>query len=328
MKKAIIIATAALLTAACSTVEQTYNASGMFEATEIVVSAKAQGDILTLTAEEGQTVNVGDTLGTIDTRQLVLRREQLMHTQNQTTIAQRQARHTQEATSERSVSIGKQLASLEQQRDNLVRERERFQQLVEVEAAPQKQVDDINYQIKTIERQIEATREQLTSSNASIALQSQAAGEQGEVAESQGKAIGSQIAQIDEQIADATITAPRDGTILQRYAEAGEYAAPGMPLFKIADLSVMEFTAYITAEQYADIKLGQHAKVYVDGQKADDEPRSYDGIVSWIAEKAEFTPKTIQTKDERANLVYAVRIKVKNDGRIKIGMYGDVRFSE
>lgn len=328
MKKTIIIATAALLTAACSKDDQAYDASGMFEATEIIVSAKAQGDILTLTAEEGQTVNVGDTLGTIDTRQLVLRREQLTHTKEQATIAQRQAKHTQDATSERSVSISKQLASLEQQRDNLLRERERFLQLVEVDAAPQKQVDDINYQIKTIERQIEATREQLTSSNASIHLQSQAAGDQGDAAESQGKAIGSQIAQIDEQIADATITAPRAGTILQRYAEAGEYAAPGKPLFKIADLSEMEFIAYITAEQYADLKLGQHVKVYVDGQKADDAPRSYNGVVSWIAEKAEFTPKTIQTKDERANLVYAVRIKVKNDGRIKIGMYGDVRFSE
>lgn len=326
MKHITTIMLAALLTAACSSKDYEYDASGMFEATEIVVSAKAQGEILSLAADEGQEVKRGEVLGTIDAQQLTLRKEQLAYTRQQAESASRQAQHTQSATSSRRVSITTQLASLQQQRDNLKREHERFGQLLKSGAASQKQVDDLDYQLKTIDRQIEATREQLATSNESISEQSHAAGSQGEAAKSQSKAIGSQIAQVEAQIGDATITAPRSGTILQRYAEAGEYAVPGKPLFKIADLQEMTLRAYITAEQYAELKLGQKVKVFVDGETPDGQPRSYEGTLTWIAQKAEFTPKTIQTKDERANLVYAIKIKVKNDGRIKIGMYGDVEF--
>lgn len=341
MKQITIFAFAALFTAACSNNENIYDASGMFEATEIVVSAKAQGEILTLNAEEGQEVKTGEVLGTIDARQLSLRKEQLAYTQEQVDNThaqvvhlQQQMHHNQNATDKRQLDVKTQLATLTQQLDNLQRERARFQALLDKGAATQKQVDDIDYQIRTLEQQIAATREQLASNNASIAEQSRAAasqnqatGSQAAAVRSQSKAIGSQISQVDELISDASITAPRAGTVLQRYAEAGEYAAPGKPLFKIADLSEMFLRAYITADQYDGLKLGQKVKVYVDGQTDEGEPRAYDGQISWIAQKAEFTPKTIQTKDERANLVYAIKIKVKNDGRIKIGMYGDVSFS-
>ena len=339
MKHIPTLALAALLLAACSNDDKTYDASGMFEATEVVVSAKAQGEILTLAAEEGAEVKLGEVLGTIDARQLNLRKEQLAYTQEQVdnthaqvVQTQEQMQHNQRATDNRQLDVKTQLATLNQQLANLQRERARFQGLLDRGAATPKQVDDIDYQISTLQQQIAATREQLASSNASIAEQSRAvasqnraAGSQAASVKSQSKAIGSQIAQVDAQISDATITSPLAGTILQRYAEPGEYTAPGRPLFKVADLSNMILRAYITAAQFAELKLGQKVKVYIDA--ANDEGfRAYDGTVSWIAQKAEFTPKTIQTKDERANLVYAIKIKVKNDGYIKIGMYGDVRF--
>lgn len=341
MKNMTTLAFAVLLTAACSNNENIYDACGMFEATEVVVSAKAQGEILTLAAEEGQEVKAGEVLGTIDVRQLNLRKEQLAYTQEQVenthaqvVHTQQQIQHNQNATDNQQLDVKTQIATLTQQRDNLQHERARFQTLLEKDAATQKQVDDLDYQIKTLDQQIAAKREQLTSSNASVAEQSramaslqQAAGSQAASVKSQSKAIGSQISQVDELISDAAITAPRNGTVLLRYAEAGEYATAGKPMFKIADLSEMHLRAYITAEQYAGLKLGQKVKVFVDGETEGGEPGAYDGQISWIAQKAEFTPKTIQTKDERANLVYAIKIKVKNDGRIKIGMYGDVSFS-
>lgn len=313
MKNMTTLAFAVLLTTACSNNENIYDACGMFEATEVVVSAKAQGEILTLAAEEGREVKAGEVLGTIDVRQLNLRKEQLVYTQQQ-------IQHNQNATDNQQLDVKTQIATLTQQRDNLQRERARFQTLLEKDAATQKQVDDLDYQIKTLEQQIAAKREQLISSNASVAEQSRAMA-------SLQQAAGSQISQFDELISDAAITAPRNGTVLLRYAEAGEYATAGKPMFKIADLSEMYLRAYITADQYAGLKLGQKVKVFVDGETEGGEPRAYDGQISWIAQKAEFTPKTIQTKDERANLVYAIKIKVKNDGRIKIGMYGDVSFS-
>lgn len=278
---------------ACQTNDNEYDASGIFEATEVVVSAKAQGEIVQLLADEGDEVQQGMTLGSIDTRQLTLRRQQL--------------EQTQLSTDSRRVDVNTQLATLEQQVENLRQEKARFESLLAARAASQKQVDDIGYQIAVLQRQIRALRDQLTSGNKSISEQS--------------LAVGTQMSQVDEQIADATIAAPLTGTILQRYCEQGEYATPGKPLFKIANLEEMALRAYITADQYNLLKLGQKVSVTIDGQE-----NPYEGTVTWIASKAEFTPKTIQTKDERANLVYAIKVKVRNDGYIKIGMYGEVVF--
>ena len=291
MKKILILLLAALTLTACHTDHNDYDASGIFEATEVVVSAKAQGEIMQLMANEGDEVQQGMALGIIDTRQLVLRRQQL--------------EQTQLSTDSRRVDVSAQIASLEQQVENLRLEKIRFESLLAARAASQKQVDDIGYQISVLQRQIHALRDQLTSSNKSISEQSQA--------------VGSQITQVDEQIADATIVAPLSGTILQRYCEQGEYATPGKPLFKIANLEEMTLRAYITADQYNQLKLGQKVSVTIDGQE-----KTYEGTVTWIASKAEFTPKTIQTKDERANLVYAIKVRVTNDGYIKIGMYGEL----
>ena len=293
MKKITTLLLAVWTLTACQTNDNEYDASGIFEATEVVVSAKAQGEIVQLLADEGDEVQQGMTLGSIDTRQLTLRRQQL--------------EQTQLSTDSRRVDVNTQLATLEQQVENLRQEKARFESLLAARAASQKQVDDIGYQIAVIQRQIRALRDQLTSGNKSINEQS--------------LAVGTQMSQVDEQIADATIAAPLTGTILQRYCEQGEYATLGKPLFKIANLEEMALRAYITADQYNLLKLGQKVSVTIDGQE-----NPYEGTVTWIASKAEFTPKTIQTKDERANLVYAIKVKVRNDGYIKIGMYGEVVF--
>lgn len=335
MKRIITILAAAAVMAGCNRNDDACDASGVFEATEITVSALAQGQIMSLSADEGDVVKAGDVLAYIDTLQLTLRKEQLAHTQQQLDHTRQQVLHTQQqvthsqsATDDHRLDVHTQLATLQQQLENLRRERVRFESLLAANAASQKQVDDIDYQISTLERQIAATREQLAAGNASIADQSratasqrEAVGSQAASVQSQSAAVGSQIAQVQAQIKDATITAPTAGTILQRYCEAGEYAAPGRALFKLADLTVMTLRIYVTADQYNTLKLGQKVKVSIDGVE-----KPYEGVVEWIAQRAEFTPKTIQTKDERANLVYAVKVRVKNDGRIKIGMYGDVKF--
>lgn len=292
MKKITNLLLAVLTLTACHTNNNDYDASGIFEATEVVISAKAQGEIVQLLADEGDDVQQGMILGSIDIRQLVLRKQQL--------------EQTQLSADSRRVDVSLQIATLEQQVENLQLEKSRFESLLAARAASQKQVDDIGYQISVLQRQIRALRDQLTSNNKSISEQSQA--------------VGSQISLVDEQIADATIVAPLTGTVLQRYCEQGEYATPGKPLFKIANLEEMTLRAYITADQYNQLKLGQKVSVMIDGQD-----KAYEGTVTWIASKAEFTPKTIQTKDERANLVYAIKVMVRNDGYIKIGMYGEVR---
>ena len=292
-RNAYIFLTMALVAASCNTDEARYDASGVFEATEVVVSAKTQGEILTVLPDEGDEVAHGDTIAVIDSRQLQLQRRGLQS--------------NREATRLRSLDESKQIASLRSQIDNAKREQTRFTQLLKAKAATQKQVDDITYQISTLEAQLQALTDQVKSQNSSLAQQSDG--------------IESQIGVVDVQMSDATIIAPLSGTVLQRYVEPGEYAVPGRAIVKIADLREMTLRAYVTADQYNSLKIGQKVKVYVDGV---DKP--FAGTVNWIAQKAEFTPKTIQTKDERANLVYAVKIDVPNDGTIKIGMYGDVVF--
>ncbi len=292
MKHHCLLFAMTLLTTACGSGDNAYDASGVFEATEVTVSARTQGEIMYLEADEGSSVRQGDTLGRMDDTQLKLQKEQL--------------EQTRLAAESHKVDVEAQIAALCQQAANLRREKARYEDLLAAGAASQKQVDDIAYQISVIEKQAAAIRDQLASSNESFAGQS--------------KSVVAQINQVSEKISDATILSPIDGTVLQRYCETGEYAMPGTPLFKIADMSDMTLRAYITAGQYETLKTGQKVSVYIDGRE-----KPYEGTVTWIATRAEFTPKTIKTKDERANLVYAVKIKVANDGMIKIGMYGDIR---
>ncbi|MGN1353349.1 MAG: HlyD family secretion protein [Alloprevotella sp.] len=294
--KHILVAALTLVFTACASDDGGFDASGVFETTEVIVSAQTTGQIESLHIEEGQTVAPGNPLGHIDTTQLALQRQQL----NATLLA----------TKNKALDENRQVASLRQQIDNLKKERCRFADLLAADAATRKQVDDIDYQIEVLTRQLSATQEQLASANTGV--------------DHQADAIRAQLAQIDDQIRKAHITSPIAGTILTRYAEQGEYATPGKPLFKVSDVKAMKLRVYVTAPQLTQLKIGQKVTVFADRGEAD--RQAYDGIVEWIAEKAEFTPKTIQTRDERANLVYAVKIAVTNDGLIKRGMYGNVKF--
>lgn len=289
------MAAAAILCAACSGNDAQYDASGVFETTEVIVSAKGTGELISFHVDEGQTVGMGQELGCIDTVQLYFKKQQLLSTIS--------------ATESKRLNEARQVASIRQQISNLQRERKRFSELVSENAANQKQVDDIDYQILVLQRQLSATSEQIGSNNSSLS------GQKGSIV--------SQIAQIDDQIANSVVLSPIKGTILTKYMEQGEFAAPGKPLFKVADTQDMKLRAYVTADLLTTLKIGQKVKVYADQGKTG--RKEYQGVVTWISDKAEFTPKTIQTRDERANLVYAVKIAVKNDGLIKEGMYGDVK---
>lgn len=298
MKKKNILslcATIAVLTA-CSSGEKDYDASGVFETTEVIVSAKATGEILSLNVEEGQNVKCNEMLGLIDTLQLSLHDQQLAANQS--------------AADSKRLDANRQVASIRQQISNLQKEKKRFSDLLAANAATQKQVDDIGYQIEVLQRQLAATKEQIGSNNQSAGNQSMG--------------IKAQRAQTEDQIRKAHITSPITGTVLTKYAEQGEYATPGRALFKVGDISRMRLRAYITAPQLTTLKVGQKVKVFAD--MGETESKAYEGTVEWISDKAEFTPKTIQTRDERANLVYAIKVAVKNDGMIKRGMYGDVKF--
>ena len=284
-----------LLLLSCAGKNAQYDASGVFETTEIIVSAKGSGEILQFNIMEGQEVEAGQTLGVIDTTQLYWRKVQLL-----SSIKAMDSRH---------VNVPVQIAASQEQLVAARREQQRFTQLLKDNAANQKQLDDINAQIATLEKQLAAQTETLKNSNSGIVNEQQS--------------LLAQIAQIDDHLKNSVIKSPAKGTVLSKFAEAGELAVQGKALFKVADLNNMFLRAYITASQLTELKIGQQVKVFSDMGKSD--RREYQGSVTWISDKAEFTPKTIQTRDERANLVYAVKIAVRNDGYIKKGMYGELK---
>lgn len=298
-----------LFMVSCSNQEKECDATGTFEATEVTVSAKSTGELKTFDITEGQIVESGVVVGQIDAYQLQMTAQQLE-------AQKRQLAMSRNATDSRRLDLEKQLSSINQQISNTQRERQRFSELVRDGAVPRKQLDDINNQIKVLERQRDATRDQIRSNNASLSEQSKGISAQIDGIDAQRK-------QIADQIANAEVKAPLSGTVLEKYVERGEFVATGKPLFKIADTQNMYLRAYVTSSQLKDIKVGQKVKVFADyggGQK-----KEYNGTISWISSRSEFTPKTILTDDERADLVYAVKIAIKNDGYVKIGMYGEVK---
>lgn len=295
--KNIVYASIMLLLTACGKGNGDYDASGVFETTEVIVSAEANGKIMQLNFIEGQQVEQGKPLGYIDTVQLYLKKMQLLTN----TSAVKSGR----------VDIPRQIAAIKQQIATQKNEQKRFENLVKANAANQKQLDDINAQILVLERQLTAQTELLENSNKNISEQS--------------SGLGVQVAQINDQIQKSIISSSINGTILSKYAEQGELATQGRALFKVADIEHMFLRAYITASQLTQVKIGQAVKVYADfGEK---EMKEYSGTITWISDKSEFTPKTVQTRDERANLVYAVKVAVKNDGYLKYGMYGELKLN-
>lgn len=292
-----VIGIAAFLLTSCGNGKGTYDASGIFEATEVIVSAKTMGELEQFDIQEGQMLEAGKQVGCIDTTQLYLKKLQLLA--------------NRKASESRHYNVSKQIASLRQQIATQENERKRYEKLVKSNAANQKQLDDINAQIALLEKQLAAQTETLENSNRSVS---------GEIL-----GLDAQVAQIEDQISNSIISSPIDGTVLSKYAEPGELAAQGRTLFKVADIENMKLRVYITADQLTSLKIGQLVKVYADEGKLD--RKEYVGTVTWISDKAEFTPKTIQTRNERANLVYAMKVAVKNDGYIKKGMYGEIEIN-
>lgn len=291
--KRIAYITLAMLIVACGS-EPEYDAQGTFEATEIVVSSEANGRIMELNIEEGMEIAAGECIGTIDSVQLHLQREQLV-AQQAALLASRP-------------DVNKQVSSLREQIAKQRSELRRVESMLKDGAATQKQHDDIEAQIKVLEGQLNATLSTLDKNTATI--------------NNNAIALEAQIASLDDLISKCSIVSPICGTVLVKYAEAGELATVGKPLMKVADLNNIYLRAYFTSEQLADIALGD--KVTVVANYGGDERYDYEGEIIWIASESEFTPKNIQTNDSRSNLVYAVKIAVKNDGRLKIGLAGEV----
>ena len=324
MKKILIMASVALMITACGKKEKAFDATGTFEATEVTVSAKATGELKSFDLTEGLTLESGSLVGDIDTYQLVLKKQQLETQRGQLAASKRQMASNRSATNSQQLDLNKQLSSIQQQIANAQRERQRYAELVKDGAVPRKQLDDIDNQIKVLNRQLEATRDQIRSNNAALAEQGKGIAAQMDGIDSQVAGIDAQQRQLDDQIANADIVAPIQGTVLEKYVEQGEYVTTGKPLFKMANVDQMFIRAYVTSAQLQQIKVGQPCKVFADygnGQK-----KEYAGTITWISSRSEFTPKTILTDDERADLVYAVKIAFQNDGYVKIGMYGEVKF--
>ena len=286
------------LFSACGNGAPKYDATGTFETTEVLVSAEASGRLLYFDIEEGMLLKAGEEVGVVDTVQLYLKKLQL-----EASI---------KSVEEQRPDILKQVAATKEQISAAQRERNRVANLLKVGAANQKQLDDAEDQLEVLRKQLVAQNSTLSNSHQSLTWQS--------------SSVGIQVAQVEDQLKKCHITSPITGTVLAKYAEAGELTAMGTPRFKVADTEQMYLRAYITSEQLSQVKLGQKVTVFSD--YGTDEHKQYPGVVTWISDTSEFTPKTILTKNERANLVYAVKIAVHNDGLLKIGMYGGVEFSD
>lgn len=286
----------ALAITSCGKGNKAYDASGVFESTEVTVSAEGNGKIMSLDLQEGDRLEAGAVVGCIDTVQLYLSKIQL--------------EASRRAVGSGRLNISRQIAALESQIAKQRQELDRFTKLEQAGASNRKQVEDIQAQLDILERQLAAQKESLQNTNSNVS--------------GQADALEAQVMQLEDKIHKCVITSPVSGTILAKYSEAGELAVQGRALFKVADLDNIRLRAYITADQLTGLKLGQSVKVFAD--QGTSGRKEYAGTLVWISDKAEFTPKTIQTRDERANLVYAVKIAVKNDGLIKLGMYGDIKF--
>ena len=299
MKKKLFSIALFLLTTmlfSCSNGNGDFDATGTFESEEVIVSTEAMGKLLLFDVEEGMVLKKDQVVGLVDTTQLHLKKKQL-----ESTI---------KSVLSKQPDIPTQLAAIQEQIATAEREKSRIENLVKSDAATTKQLDDINSQLDVLNKQYDATKSSLTITKQGI--------------RSETLPLIAQVEQIQDQINKSIIKNPIDGTVLTRYAKQDEITSNGKALYKIADLSEMILRAYINGDQLGQVKLDQKVKVFVD--KGDGEQKELEGEIYWVSSKAEFTPKTIQTKDERANLVYAIKVRVKNDGYLKIGMYGEVKF--
>ena len=286
----------ALVLHACGNKETYFDATGVFEATETTVYAEQNGALMTFGVTEGDTLAAHCEVGLIDTTRIWLKLQQTNATKR---VYQSQKPEMQ-----------KQIAATRQQLAKALQDRQRYKELVADGAAPGKMYDDAASQVEVLQRQLDAQISSLTVSTNSLDRQADAADVQAD--------------QLRDQLRKCHVLTPTKGTVLEKYVERGEYVATGKPLFKMADTEHMYIRAYVTSAQLQTIRVGQQATVFAD--YGDGQKHEYAGRVSWIASKSEFTPKTILTDDERADLVYALKVEIRNDGYVKIGMYGEVKF--
>jgi len=275
-----------------------HDASGSFEAKETIIAAEAGGKILQLNIEEGQPLDSGQLIGFIDSTQLHLTKLQLMQSKKAILSGRPQANVQVEA-------LRSELANAKLDRDRTAR-------LVASGVASQKQLDDADAKITTLQSRIAAQESSLQTTTSSIT--------------EQGSTVDAQMREVNDQLKKSVIINPVKGTVLTKYAEQYEMAALGKPLYKIADISTIILRAYITGDQLHQIKINDNVKVFTDDGKGG--YKETEGVITWISDKSEFTPKTIQTKNERANLVYAIKVSVKNDGYLKLGMYGEITWNK
>ena len=280
----------------CKEKEKEYDATGTFEATETTVFAEQSGALLTFSVNEGENIEANMEVGLIDTTQTWLKIQQL--------------HATKEVYRSQKPDMERQIAATRQQLVKARQDEQRYRELVADGAAPSKMLDDASSQVKVLQRQLDAQISSLSTSSRALDKQTAAA----EV----------QVSQLSDQLRKCHIITPTKGTVLEKYVERGEFVSIGKPLFKMADTENMYMRAYVTSAQLQNIKIGQQVKVFAD--YGNNQRKEYQGTISWISSRSEFTPKTILTDDERADLVYAIKVAIKNDGFVKIGMYGQVKF--
>ena len=295
MKKMMTMASMALLMAACGNQDKIYDATGTFEAIETTIFAEQSGKLLTFSVDEGDQLDMGREVGVIDTTQTWLKILQLGA--------------TKEMYQSQKPDMERQIAATRQQLAKAQQDEQRYKELVADGAAPSKMLDDATSQVKVLQRQLDAQISSLSTSSRALDKQTAAA--------------DIQVSQLQDMLRKCHVTTPTKGTVLEKYVEQGEFVAVGKPLFKMANTEDMYLRAYVTSAQLQHIKLGQKVKVLAD--YGTDDKKTYEGTIAWISSRSEFTPKTILTDDERADLVYAVKVAVKSDGYLKIGMYGELK---
>lgn len=293
MKFQYVLALALLVLSACNGNDEKSDAYGNFETDETIVSAEMAGKLVRFQSEPGNLVEEGQLLGLVDTTQLSLQLKQL--------------EAQQQAVAAKKVNVRAQVEVLKEQINNLKINQQRVHKLFADQAATQQQVDDVDGQMRVLEKQVESLNAQFVSINSELDV------------------LAAQMNVVKDQLAKCFIYSPMQGIVLEKYVEQGELAAPGKAVVKLGDLSELDLRVYVSGAQLPHIKLGQQVEVLIDQDKT--ENQSLQGTVSWISSEAEFTPKIIQTKEERVKLVYAVKVTVKNDGRLKIGMPGEVKLA-
>jgi HlyD family secretion protein len=296
-KRHLLLGIISITLVSCGNKEKEYDATGVFEATEVTVAAEQSGTLMIFDVNEGDEVALAQEIGLIDTTQIWLKIQQ--------------SKATKQVYQSQKPDMEKQIAATRQQLAKAQQDQQRYKELVADGAAPGKMLDDATNQVLVLQRQLDAQRSTLNTQLSTL--------------NAQLSTVDVQVSQLYDQLRKCHISAPIKGTVLEKYVEKGEFVPTGKPLFKMADTEGMYIRAYVTSAQLEGIKIGQKTKVFAD--YGDGQKKEYEGKVSWISSKSEFTPKTILTDDERADLVYALKVAVKNDGNIKTGMYGEVKFN-